>query len=432
MNRFELALLADLSAFSGELLERGLGTAGRLSAMPGGSRSTSILLRAADRLANLLPSLIADCEAEELATRPITVETPVPVRAELSRSPAAYELVGDRLLPKRWLRTVPARTTMLEPLQWVVYIAGKLADELRLAGSRYETWIADARASRRGTSVYAALDEQALNQIHTRIKSAERTVSAVVAHIHRLAGRRIRPAARIPPATPRTPSWRRLMREVLPLVDPSVSLALLLRALLSEPVEAADLPFLYQRWCGVKIVETMRRLGWKTRRDPVGPLFLGGLIVFECGGYTIDLWVEPRIGRDEPHPCGLVCRRAQDATPDFVFTVACGEEHDAFCIDATLSTEENTLEEKTKYLALLRHASPSVVAGVAVRRPPRRAWAMAPLKDDRCRLGDSEQPGTTGVVPMHPVEFRPEPLAAWLGDLMRYAAAGRPTARAAG
>jgi hypothetical protein len=68
----------------------------------------------------------------------------------------------------------------------------------------------------------------------------------------------------------------------------------------------------------------------------------------------------------------------------------------------------------------------ATVAGIPVVRNPLRAWSAAPLHTPHCELDDSE--GRTGTIPMHPLDWSPQPLSEWVKDIDRYAVAwGRST-----
>jgi hypothetical protein len=92
---------------------------------------------------------------------------------------------------------------------------------------------------------------------------------------------------------------------------------------------------------------------------------------------------------------------------------------DAFVLDATLSRSAELLASKSKYRREVVGLDTQFVAGVPVQRRPLRSWAVAPLNDPFCRLGDPE--GRTGCIPLRPGQPDLRALDAWVDDVLLYA-----------
>jgi hypothetical protein len=245
------------------------------------------------------------------------------------------------------------------------------------------------------------------------------------------ANRRCAPSGQPPRPFPSTPAFTSLRRLLDELRHPEDSLPWLLRELLRPGPGAVEVPFLYQRWCGVKIVEMLWEMGWESGSDPVPALFLGGCIRFAKGPAgeatggarcEISLWCEPHLTLPGRHASGLHSI-AKEASPDFVFVTPGPNGVDAFVLDPTMSTERAAMQEKSRYLSDLAFDGLHMVAGVPVLHQPRRAWAAAPIRASRCELHDLE--GRSGTVPLHPLEGAGRALRGWLDDVEAHARAWR-------
>ena len=182
----------------------------------------------------------------------------------------------------------------------------------------------------------------------------------------------------------------------------------------------ADLPFLYQRWCGLKLIEALRAMGWRCKKDSLPVLFLGGELEFEKQGVLLSLWFEARIFSEIGHASGMVCAE-KEASPDFLLLTPGRGGRDAFVLDATLSTSSEARSLKSKYLSTLRNAGMRTIAGVPTRHGPLASWAAAPIARSSCDLEGGS--GRSGTVPMLPVNWSDAPLRAWLGDIEAHALA---------
>ena len=435
MSTLAEGILDDLRSFAEELLERGLAAPGAAMAGSGGSRTLTAILRAAETFERLLPGLLEDLELREDASRTLVHAARSPVRAQLSRRPGDYEMRDGRLLPRVWVREVPVLLPDVEPLRWALHVRDRIASDLAVAATRYEKWIDEASVNRRGESEYARLEAEELAAIAQRILARRESLERARGPLRRGAGRPITPRASIPATLPSAASWTGLRRLAMVVMQPAQLIGAHLAELLRSPVETADLPFLYQRWCGVKIIQTLESLGWRRETDAVGPLFLGGRVEFMRDGVPLDLWVEPRIGGAVDHPCGLRTAHAE-ATPDYILRTpgrsplggraqAANPDrgHDYFVLDPTLSTNATILSGKGKYLTQLTTTESRLIAGTPTYIGPLRAWAAAPLDSPSAELFPARVLGTLGAVPMNPAAWNPRPLTAWLSDVTAHAMA---------
>ena len=431
MNPFLDRMLADLRSFSSDLLEglgsrsvrRGSGRGG-----PGRQAGTAtVVVDAVDRLTRLVPVLLSELEGQEdEAWSSISVPVFSPVRAQVSRHPADFRWAepapgqeDGKLVPYRWVRELPAPGQSIPALRWLVSLLGGQDALLSAAVGRISKQVDEARVARRGGSVWAKQDERALDALLTSLSQAGHQLARSRAMVEKTAGARLLPSAQPPAAYPVGTAWQSLRQQARYLADPMSSVSQVVQALIGDRAEA-DVPTLYQRWVGLKLLEAFGRAGWCPLEHPAGALYLGGQITLKKGANEIHVWVEARISRNQPHPSGFFCARGDEAMPDYlVVTPGPGGGVDAFVLDATKTGDDEVLRGKGRYLNLLLGSTPTRVAGVPIARAPMRAWAAAPLARSECVLYGSD--GRQGVIPMHPVYFHPEPVNGWIQDIDRHA-----------
>lgn len=413
-------LVAELRAFAADLLDPGLAPALRWRRGVAYGGGLGAVVEQAATLAGIVPRLLDELDVSDYSFREEELLTRVPVRALLPRRPMDWIRHEGRLVPQRWTTILPVPEPDVRPLGWLLHIVGLMQDVVVRAQQRLGKHFEEAIRSRRGTSEFARADTDALRALEAGLDRARTDLDRAAVDVMEAAGFRLQPTHHLPRPFPRAPSWTSLRELADPLVHPGAGLPGIVGSLLQQPVLTADLPFLYQRWCGVKVIESLRGMGFETRDDPVPPLFLGGRVRCFKEGVRITLWCEPRLTRGGDHECGLYCERGE-ATPDYVFIVPGPGCEDAYILDPTLDKDQDVRALKSRYLAQLAFRRLPLVAGVPAVRHPLRAWAAAPLDLPHCHLDSRD--GTKGTVPMNPVRFDTGPLRHWLSDIEAHAAA---------
>jgi hypothetical protein len=412
-------IVADLRNFSADLLEPGYTSSVRGSSFDQLGSSLRATICAVDSLCARLPTLLTELELHERATT--TMEhTRIPWSAKPSASPGDYANRNGRKLPLRWLRSNVEGAVNIEPLRWMVAVVTRIMNQLDVHSSRLGKQVEAARFVRSGHSDYAIRDNRALDLMLAEIETRKRALQQVLASINRRAGIRVAAAEKLPNPYPRTAAWQIFRREANRYLHPEQLLGGWIGDLLRAPIAVADLPYLYQRWCGLQILTACERLGWTVHGDAVGVLYLGGVLTISNGARTLRLWIEPRLSASKAAEIGWQSEsRTGELTPDFLFV--CGEigKRDAFVLDATLSTDAMVLEKKGAYLSRMIGHDFHVVAGVPVARRAIRSWAMAPIRSRTCRLSDPY--GHTGVIPLNAQMDDFAALEAWLQDVFNHA-----------
>ena len=418
MSEFEDRIVADLTRFAPQLVEPGLAQPG----FDGVPRSVAGPLRQAEDLARLVPALLCEAFGGEDEERMLEVTSARPSHGRLSRRPADYQSAGTRVLPKRWVRRIPAPVHQPIALRWLWHLIDERARQLAPSVARRSKWIEEARRTRSGSSAWAELDLLSLDALGNRLQRTTRALDRARALVINALPRRTHPHTRAPHPFPRGPSWA-ILRRLLLTWSGAGSLEAL-RGLLHQPVHAADLAFLYQRWCGLWLLNSLREAGLAIMEgDPVGALLLGGTIHLRGEGAQVELWVEPRLTVAGPHHSGFRCagKKQGEATPDYLLVTPGPRGPSAFVVDATKTSDEDVLRSKFRYLSEIESAATTTVAGVPTTLGPLRAWAAAPIGGNHCRLESSN--GSQGVIPMQPAHFQQGGLRAWVQDVVDHSRA---------
>jgi hypothetical protein len=420
------AIAQDLREASAWLLQAG----GAGTSAPGRRDARGPLLSKIHVFASLVPGCVR--EIDELGPRRSTtwVRSRTPQGARASRAPRDYFCLGSQWLPLRWERQVPVRDVDTQALAWILHLWDQLWLELERTreriGSQLERLLESMPAAEKGGDFDTEIRSR-LQQMQDEFEDAEHILMRARSLATRSSISRITASPRMPLPFPGGLNWQRLGQLSARILDPEAELPDTLRGLIDGRTELADVPFLYQRWCGLQAVEALERLGWKARRDPVPQIFLGGRIDFvppaplPADENPLRLWVEPRIPpsslEDEAHESGLIARGVLAMRPDYLFIVQSADGPEAYVLDPTFTTIDVRAEEKGKYRSRLAFQETHVIAGVPAQRPPRRSWAVQPLRRLSNQLLDPE--GRLGIVPLHPVKRDWTALEAWLLDLLR-------------
>ncbi|HMS15254.1 MAG TPA: hypothetical protein PKA37_00335 [Planctomycetota bacterium] len=421
MMTLEECVIRDLREFSEDLLGVGLSqrtrNPGALHTPPG---TSGRLVGAVGTLSRLLPTLIAELPRirSEGALKEILI--PIPIRAEVSRRPSDYQRVGDRILPKRFVTLVPDGNAVSDAVRWLTHLLVELRGQIQSARARTGKRVTDALVAKRGTSAWALTDRFALERMDESLMVAEAALDRSILRLAGLYATKFQPSARPPSPYPVTRAWVALRRMADALLNPQTTLPERVVDLLTGSEAAADLPFLYQRWVGIRIVQALRTMGWNTRDDPAGAIFLGGRLTFQKGHAQFDLWVEPRFS-SKTHECGFRSVGDQESTPDFMFITPGAGGIDGFILDATLNSEGPFLMKKGSYINRIEREGIATFAGCPVVKRPLVAWSAAPFSYRANRMLTRD--GTIGAIPMQPTDYEPRPLIAWLSEITRRAVA---------
>ncbi len=429
MNVFARRIADDLRGWSRELLDPGIAPAVGGSTHVGGGQ-VALRLASARVLLSLIPSLLDEAEEIENPATDAIHATPSPVRARLSRRPVDYVRHEERLLPRRWQRVVPVTEPARPPLAWLLFIVEVVSSDVEAAIRRHDRLAEEAARVRGGGYWWAESDRPALAARRQKLSTVLARLRRGAAQIRTMTPGCLRPTDRVPQPYPISRSWLSLRRQAENILDPWRHPHRGIDRLLDAPPETADLPFLYQRWCGMRLIEAFARHGFSAAGDVIGSVFVGGRITLTRPDCKLHLWVEPRLLAEKRHESGLTCVVGHESTPDFLIVTPGPDRFDAFILDATLATDDDLLIDKGRYLETLgSHDLARVADTVGGPRPPLRSWAIAPLSCPHCRiLGAADRTGRRGVIPAQPLRFDPAPLAAWVTDVVRHAAAWRPHA----
>ncbi len=419
------SMLDELREFAVELLDPGLAPSVRRmkSAVPG---SLAMLLDGTEILTSLVPRLLADLEDGPDVAFEDERPASTPLRATWSHRASDWEAARGTLLPRRFTALVSVARPDVRPISWLLHVLEVQSAELLRQGERLRRRAAEAQEVRAGSSVFARSEAETLRSLVASVEDASAALCRAVRIVEEEGDFRLSPSPRLPRPFPRSASWASLRRIAEPILRPTSGLPAFVQGVLRDSSAGADAPFLYQRWCGVKLVETFRRLGFAVVDDPAGPLFLGGRIRFKRDGLEIVLWCEPRLLATDDHPSGFAAMRGE-ATPDYLLVVPGPAGEDGFVLDPTIDVDPEARNAKARYLRSLVARRRRFVAGIPTTRPVLRSWAAAPLGGNHCDLGSPD--GARGTIPMLPGNFEPAPLEQWILDLVAYGVAWAGTKR---
>ncbi|HEX4510503.1 MAG TPA: hypothetical protein VH328_10500 [Burkholderiaceae bacterium] len=416
-------MLAELRDVSDDLAAAGRTSARLVARQFGRSSSLRACLESSRRLSELVPRLLAETPATLDRRLSEVVETRTPRRAWASRHPRDFVATAHGIVPARWWTELSGMAVSLSHLSRVVDALDAQASRLRMAQARLRKFVQDAAQSLAGHSGYATADLASLRDL---LETVDATLAVLLRARERVARRlpaRRGYALRPERTWPSTPAWttlRRMLKDVHLSSDSAQHLA---AETLARPVAMADLPFLYQRWVALQVLNVFVARHWRLDADPTGALWLGGRIVLADGqGAQVDMWIEPRLlplGNAHRHPSGMASGlRGIEQTPDIVLLLrtAVGAE-EGYVLDATLSSDGDVLGGKAKYLESIQLSAPRRITGVMLPRAPLRSWAVAPLRGAQCRPFDPH--GHSGVIPLRPGEGGPDlgGLRDWLDEL---------------
>jgi hypothetical protein len=431
MDAFLASLVRDLSSFAAPLLERGLAAGQRATlARDNQQTSYSAVIRSIERLTALTPRLVSQEVLGDLHGAWSYVPVASAKSARPSRRACDWAPSEGRVIPTRWERPEPDPSLPIESLRWLLHIHEVLTSAYEDNLRRVEKYARDAAAARTGTSEWAEADRQALEALMVRLQEAGERLARSTRVVRTAIPGRARSRRSVPADMPlEIATWATLRRLAPSILQTGIALPEILAGLLTEPFDAADVCYLYQRWCGLQLLLSFERLGWHLVGDAVGALFLGGMVELRSGAARAEIWVESRIGSKEEHGSHVMVRGAEEQSPDFMILVPGPSGGDAFVLDPTMSRNPTVYETKGKYLQtlLVRH----VAGGRSCFKGPLRSWAAIPDLEEGCRLL-SPFDGTTGVVPLHPLAPVQGALDAWCSDVSRHAHAWgtRPDASA--
>ena len=422
MNPFLQKLVDELKAFSSELLLPGLHGRQQVSTDMGTVASTTALLKSIDFLTALIPQLVAELQATDATHKVMLHYTPSPKQGTFSRRASDYQQdIAKRLLPAHWLSILPATDIDTRPLRWLVHLLDLQQTALEKVRKRTMKYIDDSLLTQQGHSSYAQNDRATLLNMRSRLDEAQAKLGHAHTTLLRTVQLKLVPSSNLPYPYPRSTAWLRLRRFAQQLIQPKEYLPSFLHNLLHGIVEIADTPYLYQRWCGIKLLAAFESLGWICYDDPTGALFLGGEIRLYKAAIELSIWIEPRLSQRKEHPSGFICKEVTETHPDYLIVTHGPSGIDAFILDPTTTADIEIRQGKAKYLVTVEAIAMASIAGIPVVRNPLRAWSAAPLHTPHCELEDDE--GRTGTIPMHPLNWSKEPLLEWVLDIHNYALA---------
>jgi hypothetical protein len=413
VSALEEVLIAELAAASAHLLEKGLA--------PRSEHANALLVGPATiaagdalRLAGLVKRALL-----ELATLPSTTNETlemqrVPRRARASRRACDHARYGAGVVPIAFLALVPTLEAPRAPLEWLLALVDGVDDELERHVALYDESL-DEAVRFRGGSDYGVLDVEQLEDNQRRLVGARALLRATQRLVRDASGFALVARPQRPRPFPRSRTFEALARLEEKRTDPRRAGRALANDLFGHQGRGIDVAYLYQRWCGVKIVAALAALGYEAQSDPVPALLLSGAIEFRSPNGVVTLVCEPRLVAGKPPVEGLFVHHGE-SSPDFVLLVHTGEGRRAHVLDPTLCLQDDARSKKARYLDIVKVEGSRRIAGVGVQPGVDTSWAAAPLDHTNCLPVDWR--GEHGTVPLSPLQFDPRPLEQWLSFVL--------------
>lgn len=407
------AIQADLRSACAHLLDAGA-TARRDGDGVAAIGPLGHVLSTVQDLAHLLGPALDELEGRHRGRSEVLALSPIPKRARAPRRPQDYLRRGSGLVPRVW----EVRRGLREPshriLAWLLHGIECLEERIQEQRIGHDMRF-DEAARFRGGSRYGRAEVEHLEQQSRALRQGEEACRRWKRGVASRAGVPLPASPRMPRPFPNTPTWRRLRALVFGLENPETVLPRRLAQDLLREARPADLPYLYERWCGWRVLQGLESLGWLAAEDPIPTLLYGGRVHLRRGTARLRLLCSPRFvaGKD---PIEGIVPRYGEASPDFVLLVEGERGVEATVLDPTLSVDQASREAKWAYLETLQLLETRRVAGVVTRKAPLRSWAAAPMIHGTCM--DVDWRGSRGTIPMNPCAFESRPLLDWLGEVL--------------
>lgn len=383
-------------------------------------RTVGGALEAADYVTGCVPALLERAPRRQSRASIASFEvhrTRRSARGRVPRAASGWSRTGTQSIAPKYLEeSVPRLSADRESLRWLVWVLDLVDDAVRefavRVSNRHEELLSIG-----GTSHWEELELERFDGLVLRFDMARLQLERARARIRASFPGVLRPSSRPPRPFPVDPNWRALGVRVTHWQQPERQIGGWLKRLIEQPIEQAELPFLYERWCGLQLVESLVSFGFEVeeRESVVWRMFLGGEIGFQRGGHGLALWIEPIIGEGF-HRCGLAVNGGGTRSPDFVLVDARAGGSRWATLDATLSTNAAALTQKGRYRRDLMARERIVVAGVSTLVRPEAAWAICPSPGPN-QLFDLD--GSLGAVSLRPGPNCGARLDEWVGWWLR-------------
>lgn len=379
-----------------------------------------------EELCRLIPNLLSDLSRDN-SKEVAHLFSHSPIHAVPSKSITDNVLVNAQMVPKRWQKRVHQPRLALR--RWLYGILTNLEVHLADSYGKIKNYRQECIRNLQGSSVYAKNDLQGLNMYFERISFCQKRIRHATQHLKEISGGNLTASQQIPTPYPSLKSWQLARTLVQHWQNPDYLLPNYLKDLLTNPVEIAHLSFLYQRWVGLKIVQSLQSAGWDKQGNELVAIFLGGKVRFLKGNLYIDLWCEPRLTKDHDSGFTTYGPTTHEMTPDYMLVTSGPQgSPDCFILDPTLCEDHQTLKKKAaKYTGSpasglniqsdIRLQHSVKVAGCLAPRLPVRSWVVTPTA--HASILDVE--GRLGQIPLDPIHFSIQALTHFIDDIERHA-----------
>lgn len=383
--------------------------------------------REIELLVALLPQMLMDIEYQA-STNPVTHQVYSPTKARPSKKPTNYWYENHQLIPKVWERHV--KRVDAKPYEWLLgLLTYRLIPYMEQTFQQVARYEKEIQANRSGVSRFAKMDNTNLRQYFERIEQTLLAAKKTAYFIKTTISENCLVSDAPPDPVPSSQNWHYAIELIKRWYKPENYIQDSLSDVLTTPTDMASLPFLYQRYVGLRLVESLQSAGWEKMTPDkfvIIACFIGGVIEFTKGSQRLSLWCEPRLNKN--HASGFTSTHTDERfeqTPDYLIVIPSHNGYlDGYVLDATLQFSERDLtakamkyieEQHGRYLGIVQQKMVNVAGCNAINKP-RRSWIISPNinKQDNQLLSPD---GILGIIPVDPRHYNPTALNLFIKDV---------------
>ena len=383
--------------------------------------------REIESLVALLPQMLLDLEYQA-SNNQMTYNVYSPAKARPSKNPTNYWYSEGQLIPKIWKRS--ANKVDSKPYEWLLgLLTRRLIPYMEKTFQQVAAYEDEIKSNRSGISTFAKVDDTNLRQYFERIERTLLAAKRTVFFIRNNITENFIISDSPPYPAPASPSWHYAIELIRRWYKPENYVKDTLNEISSMPIDMASLPFLYQRYVGLRLVESLQFSGWH-RITPdkfvMVACFIGGVIEFTKGTARLSLWCEPRLNKN--HPSGFTSAHTDEKfeqTPEYLIVMPTHNgKLDGYILDATLQSSHNDLttkaakyitEQHGRYIGIQQQRMIKIAGCNAINKPL-RSWVISPNvnKYDNQLLSHD---GVFGIIPVDPRNYDPDALNLFIKDI---------------
>jgi|GEM_PF-1861908 len=384
--------------------------------------------REIESLVALLPQMLMDLEYQA-HNHQSKRDVYSPIKSRPSKKLSNYWYANGQLIPKVWERSI--NKIDARPCGWLLTVLTRhLIPYMEKTFKQVVSYEEEIKSNKSGISTFAKIEDANLRQYFERIERTLLAAKKTAYIIQTLISDELFLSDLPPDPLPMSVSWHYAVELIKRWHKPEKYFQETVNESLSKTVDMASLPFLYQRYVGLRLVEALQSAQWqKITPDKLVMVacFMGGVIEFKKDHERLHLWCEPRLNKN--HPSGFTSAHTNEKfeqTPDYLIVKAgLRGKLDGYVLDATLKFLKEDLSTKAqKYISLqhgqyvgIQQQKSIRIAGCNAINKPLCSWVVSPnvhRYDNQLLSAD----GVFGVIPVDPRHYVSNPLDLFIKEIV--------------